>query len=86
MKPRKLFLKVHTRKGIILDEEVKSISSVNDKGKFDVLQQHAQFISKIKDHIRFVKLNGEDLIIPVGDAIMRVKGVEVEVFLGIKAN
>jgi len=82
--PERLYLKVYTRKGIIFDEEVKSVTSYNDTGKFDVLQMHTQFISKIKQSISIDKVDGSNIVYPVGDAIMRVKGEQVEVFLGIK--
>ena len=83
--PEKLFVRVHTRNGIIINEEVRSVSSVNDTGVFDVLREHAQFITKIKENIKVTKLDGTNVVIPVGDAIMRVKAELVEVFLGIKA-
>lgn len=81
---RKLFLKIYTRKGVVFDDEIENLTSFNDTGEFDVLRQHAQFISKIKDRIRVFKLDGSDVVFPVGDAIMRVKGPQIEVFLGIK--
>lgn len=82
----RLFLKINTRNGVIFNEEVRSASSVNDKGVFDVLIEHAQFISKIKKHVKVIRLDGTDIVIPVGDAIMRVKGQQIEVFLGIKST
>lgn len=85
-KPERLYLTIHTRNGDILNEEVQSVSSVNDTGKFDVLREHSQFITKIKDNVNVVKIDGTDLVIPVEDAIMRVKGEMVEVFLGIKSK
>lgn len=81
----KLYLKIYTRRGIIMNEEVTSVSSTNDTGYFDVLREHAQFISKIKKSLDIVKLDGTGVSVPVGDAIMRVKGNYVEVFLGIKS-
>lgn len=81
---QKLILTVHTRRGVIFEQEVESITSYNDTGRFDVLLQHAQFISLIKNKVVARLLDGRDQQIPVDNAIMRVKGEKVEVYLGIK--
>ncbi len=83
-KEPKLFLKVITRQGILFDGEIKSVSSTNEAGNFDVLRKHAQFISIIKNKIVIRKLDDTINEIPVDNAIMRVKGEQVQVFLGIK--
>lgn len=80
----KLFLRILTRRGVLFEQEVESITSYNDTGRFDVLREHAQFISIIKDKIITRLQNGKDQQIPVDSGIMRVKGEIVEVFLGIK--
>lgn len=83
-KEPKLFLKVITRQGILFDGEIKSVSSTNQAGNFDVLRKHAQFISIIKNKIVIRKIDDNVQEIPVDNAIMRVKGEQVQVFLGIK--
>lgn len=80
----RLFLRVLTRSGALFDGEVDSVSSVNQKGAFDVLRRHSQFISIIKDKIVIRMLDGTKREIPVDNAVMRVKGELVQVFLGIK--
>lgn len=80
----RLYLKVITRQGVLFDQEVRSISSRNDVGKFDVLRKHAQFISIIKDKVIVRLLDGSSAEVPVDNGIMRVKGEFVQVFLGIK--
>lgn len=80
----KLYLKILTRKGTIFNQEIESLTSYNDTGRFDVLREHAQFISIIKNKVIARLKDGKDQQIPVDNAIMRVKGEVVEVFLGIK--
>ena len=80
----RLFLKVITRQGELFDGEVKSLSSSNAEGVFDVLREHTQFISIIKEKLTIRKLDNSVQYIPVDNAIMRVKGELVQVFLGIK--
>lgn len=83
-KPQRLFLRIWTRRGLSFDSEVQSLTGFNDKGEFDVLQQHSQFISLIKDKIIVRLLDGKQQEIPVDNAIMRVKDEIVQVFVGIK--
>ena len=83
-KPERLYLKIFTRQGILFDSEIASLSSTNIEGKFDVLRQHAQFISIIKDKITIRMLDGKVQEISVDNAVMRVKGEVIQVFLGIK--
>lgn len=82
--PERLFLKIFTRQGILFDSEVDSLTSKNTEGTFDVLRQHAQFISIIKEKIIIRNINGKIQEVPVDNAVMRVKGELVQVFLGIK--
>lgn len=79
-----LQLKIITRQGTLFDNEVRSISSKNDQGQFDVLQKHTQFISIIKDKITIRLTDGRVQEVPVDNGVMRVKGELVQVFLGIK--
>ena len=79
-----LYLKVRSREGLVFDSEVESVSGVNDDGKFDVLRSHAKFISIIKGKLTVRLLDGVVREIPVDNAVMRVKGEEIQVFLGIK--
>lgn len=79
-----LRLKIITRQGIVFDGEVKSLSSRNDKGVFDVLEKHTQFISIIKEKITIRLSSGQVQEVPVDNGVMRVKGELVQVFLGIK--
>ena len=81
---RRLFLKVITRKGTSFDAEIDSLTGHNDKGDFDVLRQHSQFISLIKNKLIVRLLDRKVQEIPVDNAIMRVKGENIEVFIGIK--
>jgi len=81
---RKLYLTIHTRMGVVFNQEIESLTSYNETGRFDVLREHSQFISLIKNKIVARLPDGRDQQIPVNNAVMRVKGTRVEVFLGVK--
>ncbi len=80
----KLFLTVRNREQVVLNEEVKSVTSYNDKGVFDVLPQHINFISLIHQFLSIRKLNGETVLIRADNGIMRVYQEKIDVFLGLK--
>ena len=80
----KLLLTVRNREQVLINEEVKSISSFNDKGVFDVLPEHTNFISLIHRFIAIRRLNGETLQIRLENGIMRVYREKIDVFLGLK--
>jgi len=80
----KLQLTVRNRERVLINEEVKSLSSYNDKGVFDVLPEHTNFISLIHKFIAVRRVNGETLQIKLENGIMRVFKEKIDVFLGLK--
>lgn len=74
---------VRDRSGIVFEGQAEAVSSVNDKGPFDVLPLHANFISLIRQSLT-ISIQGEvrrELEIPGG--VLTVKENKVEVYLGI---
>ncbi len=85
MNAKQLFLKVRSRDKVLFEGEVKSVTSYNDRGKFDVLDRHAQFISLIKDRLIVVTPDGKSTEIPgIVDGLMRVVENNINVYLGVK--
>lgn len=84
MQVKPLTLKIHNREGLLFDGEVKNITSQNDKGKFDVLGHHANFISLISDNVIIRKKNGEEEKLNFDKAVMKVKDNFVDIYLGVK--
>jgi F0F1-type ATP synthase epsilon subunit len=83
MKRGKIRLLVMDREAVLFDDEVETVSSTNEKGVFDVLEEHTNFISLIRDTLTVHLKNGEVTEIPVVDAIMRVYDDGVYVFMGL---
>lgn len=80
---KRFHLVVRSREGELFRGEVDSITSYNDKGVFDVLAQHANFISLIKKSLIIRK--GEMVnTINLSNALMRVRENSVEVYIGIE--
>src|SRR6185436_16371739 len=72
-----------SRDGVIYKDSVTSISSYNASGKFDVLAQHANFISLINTEVIVRDTKGKDLKFPLSNALIKVKQNNVKIYLGI---
>ena len=83
MQIKPLILTVKSRDGDLFIGQVKTVTSVNDKGKFDVLSYHANFISLIRDYIEYKGADDKVGKIPIRDAVMRVNSNKVDVFIGL---
>ena len=85
MQDRKFQLKIVSREGIVFEGEVSSITSYNDKGKFDVLAQHANFISLIKKGLSVRETQSSQAReMSFDDALIRVRENLVEIYLGLE--
>lgn len=62
--------------------DAESITSYNDKGLFDVLPIHENFITIIKDMVVVRAKDGQNLEYPVLKGILKVEENAVDVFLG----
>lgn len=81
----KSFIVKVKKPGITLFEgEAISLTSVNEKGIFDILPYHANFISVIKDKIVIKDVTGTERKIEIEKGILRFTGNNVTVFLGIE--
>lgn len=82
MKP--LVLKVMTRGETVFEGEIESLSSVNEKGKFDVLRRHANFISMISNYLVITESGGKSRKLKIGKGILKVLDNKADAYLGIK--
>lgn len=77
-------LVVRDRENVVYEGRVASLTSINEDGQFDVLPNHANFISIITDRliIRDDKKNEHD--IKIDNGILRIKNSDVQIFLGVR--
>lgn len=84
MEEGKYDLRIIGREGIVFEGKVDSISSYNDKGIFDVLALHANFISLIYKKI-IIRVNKDDVReMEITNALLRNKGGKLEIYLGVE--
>jgi F0F1-type ATP synthase epsilon subunit len=75
-----LQLVVRTPQNVLFTGEVTAVTSQNQRGTFDILPQHTQFVSLITDNVIARRPTG-DKTIPVPAGILKVKDNLVEVFV-----
>lgn len=76
-------LKIVSKEGVLYEGDIKSLTSFNDKGKFDVLATHANFISIIYKKISIVEKNGNLKEIDIQKSLLKNKENNLEIYLGI---
>jgi F0F1-type ATP synthase epsilon subunit len=74
---------ITNREQIVFKGVVKSLTSINGKGEFDVLGRHQNFISLIFQKIVLVPMEGKPITYEIDHGILHVLKNEVKVFLGI---
>ncbi|MFV1916999.1 MAG: hypothetical protein ACC618_00715 [Patescibacteria group bacterium] len=79
-----LSLRVLNRQDILYEGDISSLSSFNDKGKFDVLPKHANFISLVSGQLVARDLKGKEKVIELGSGIMKVSGNKINVYMGTR--
>ena len=70
---------------VIYEGEATSLSSRNEKGRFDILPLHTNYISLIKDFILVNQTDGKQNQVVIKTGIMRVYDNTVQIFLGFES-
>lgn len=76
-----IHLVIRQRQHIVFENDVTAVSSVNQKGPFDILALHADFISIIEKYVTIHHLNGQKERIPIEKALMHVEDEHVNIYL-----
>lgn len=78
-----ILLKIQTKEGVSFNDQVKAITSYNEKGIFDVLPQHENFISIVKDKIVIHFKDGKTQEMKIDNGVLKVYENEAHIFLGL---
>lgn len=77
-------LTIRGRDGTLMNkEEVFAVTSVNKNGLFDILPEHENFISLIKDKVIVHKKRRDKQEIKIGTGVVEVTQNIVNIFLGM---
>ncbi len=68
---------------MVFEDEVKAMTSLNEKGIFDILPQHENFISIIKEYITIHKKDGQKETINIGNGVLKVKNSQISCYVDL---
>lgn len=74
---------VFTREKTLFNGEAYAITSINEKGRFDILPHHANFITLIKQFVIIYTSEGEKKEFPLDNGVLEVSGNMVSIYLGV---
>ena len=84
--PDKIHVTVRNRTRILFDKEVKSVTSKNDTGVFDILPEHSNFISLISSPLILRTLDGKKQEITFKNGLIKVKDNAIHCYVDLLAK
>lgn len=78
-----LYITIRNSESLLYEGAIKAITSFNEKGKFDIIPMHTNFISIIQSKLSIYQMDGKIAEITFDNGILKVKGNKVSVFLGV---
>lgn len=81
-----LTIKIFKPEAVFFTGEIASLSSQNSLGNFDILPDHANFITVIEKNLTLYFKNGSTKVLEFDIGVLRLFGVEIDVYLGIKTS
>lgn len=82
-KQQTVHLLIRNRDKIIFDEEVKAVTSINDKGTFDILPEHTNFISIIKRYVLIHKVDGTKQVLEINNGVLKIRDGLINCYIDI---
>lgn len=76
-----LNLIIKNRNKVFYNGEALYVTSENDKGRFDILPKHANFISIVKDYIIYKKINGEEEKLDIKTGVLKNTSNSIIIYL-----
>ena len=81
--PSLLHVTVRNRERVFFDSPALAVTSYNATGKFDILPEHVNFISIIKQSITIYREDKSTQEFKISTGVLKVNRNMVEIFLGI---
>lgn len=81
--PEKIKLIVQSPDETLFEGEAYAVSSINQKGEFDILPGHTNFVSLITDILVIHISETESKDYPITTGLLKVADNSVEVYLGV---
>jgi len=75
---------IYDLESIVYQGKIKALTSVNEKGKFDILPLHSNFISIVKDYLILHERQGTEKQFKLRRGVLKAVKNEVSIFLGLE--
>ena len=75
---------IYSLESVLFKGRVNALTSVNDKGKFDILPMHSNFISIVKDILVLHQKGGIEKEFKLTQGVLKMSNNEAFVFLGLE--
>lgn len=85
MEDKTINLKIQSRDGILFQGKIISLTAKNSKGTFDILNNHANFISLVGETLIIRDKEKIEREIVVANAILKAKENNVEIYVGVRS-
>jgi F0F1-type ATP synthase epsilon subunit len=76
---------VRNKDNILFNGKAYAVTAVNEKGPFDVLEEHENFISLIRDKVIVHKTPNEQAEFQIGNGIVRVYKDKVYIYVNFRS-
>ena len=81
---RTISLVIKNKEGTLFEGLARALTSYNERGIFDVLPLHENFISVIRDFIRIYKTDGTNQDMKITTGVVKVFQNKVNVYVGFE--
>ena len=85
-KSESIHLIVRNRKKIFFNDDIKSLTSINEKGIFDILPEHTNFICLIKEYITIHTLDGQKEKMDISNGVLKVEADQINCYIDLIAD
>ena len=82
----KLKITIKKPEATLFEGSVTAVTSYSNKGKFDVLAYHTNFIALIKEEVIIYQDNKKPQIFPIDSGVMKVAGNVIKIILGVETK
>lgn len=79
-----LFISIKSPEKTVFEGIVTGVSSFNDRGPFDILSEHENFITIVKKKLVIYPLQGDKMEWEIDQGVLKVRENKVNVFFGIE--
>lgn len=82
---RTISLVIKNKEGVLFEGMARALTSYNERGIFDVLPLHENFISVVRDFIRIYKTDGKVSDMKISTGVLKVLQNKVNIYVGFEA-